>query len=67
MAAPPMAILWHNAKKLPASTRPMIDCHAAAAEPATGPTAENPTAPRIGTMAIDAIVTAPPRACKPNR
>ena len=49
-AVPPIAALWHHAKKLPVCTSPILDCHTAAAEPAAGPIAEKPAIPRAGLM-----------------
>ncbi|KAH8695835.1 hypothetical protein GQ44DRAFT_634521 [Phaeosphaeriaceae sp. PMI808] len=43
-----MAALWHHAKKLPACTSPILDCHAAAVDPAVGPNAENPQRAKAG-------------------
>lgn len=55
-AAPPIAALWHHANKLPASTAPMDACHAAAEEPATGPRALKPIAPKMRGAARDVAV-----------
>ncbi|KAF7503453.1 hypothetical protein GJ744_003745 [Endocarpon pusillum] len=54
-AAPPMAALCHQAKRLPASTAPIEACHPAAALPATGPSAPKPTAPRIAGVIAAAV------------
>lgn len=45
----------------------MLDCHATAAEPARGPVAVNPAAPRTGTAIAPAITEMPSNAWGPNK
>mmetsp|Transcript_17311 Transcript_17311/g.34906 ORF Transcript_17311/g.34906 Transcript_17311/m.34906 type:complete len:97 (-) Transcript_17311:139-429(-) len=45
-AEPPIAMLWQIENVLPAATLPTLACHEAAKDPAIGPAAPNPMAPR---------------------
>mmetsp|Transcript_76420 Transcript_76420/g.163879 ORF Transcript_76420/g.163879 Transcript_76420/m.163879 type:complete len:112 (+) Transcript_76420:53-388(+) len=45
---PEAATLWSMAKRLPAETIPMDDCHAAASDPAVTPALVKPKVARIG-------------------
>ena len=51
--APPIATLWHQANRLPASTNPSDAYHDAAVVPAAGPNASIPAAPSTGIVKTD--------------
>lgn len=59
-AAPPIAALWHHAKRLLASTKPIDACQDAAAVPAPGPNASNLTAPSTGTTETETMTRTRP-------
>ena len=51
--APPIAALWHQANRLPASTNPNDAYQDAAVVPAAGSNASNPAAPSEGIIKTD--------------
>ncbi|KAG5288926.1 hypothetical protein I7I50_01457 [Histoplasma capsulatum G186AR] len=61
-ATPPIAMLWHVANRVPASTDPRLDCHVVANVPAAGPMGVNPTSPRTGDTVIYVTIIAAPVA-----